>query len=196
MRKRLSYANVTATLALVFAMSGGALAANSYLINSTKQINPKVLKKLTGKPGKNGAAGANGANGAAGATGPQGPKGAEGPKGSEGPKGDEGKEGAKGTNGATNVVVHVAETKTSTHGDGFAQANCNAGERATGGGVQMGPGNSVDVWYFQPGGRPSLSGNTGQELKDGETPTAWYASWYNESSSEDTFHVYVICAAP
>ena len=30
MRKRLSYANVTATLALVFAMSGGALAANHY----------------------------------------------------------------------------------------------------------------------------------------------------------------------
>ena len=51
MRRRLSYANVTATLALVFAMSGGALAANHYLITSTKQINPKVLKKLTGKTG-------------------------------------------------------------------------------------------------------------------------------------------------
>jgi hypothetical protein len=46
MRRRLSYANVVATLALVFAMSGGALAANHYLINSTKQINPKVLKAL------------------------------------------------------------------------------------------------------------------------------------------------------
>ena len=58
MRKRLSYANVTATLALVFAMSGGAMAANHYLITSTKQINPKVLKKLTGKTGKTGATGA------------------------------------------------------------------------------------------------------------------------------------------
>lgn len=46
MRHRLSYANVAATLALVFSMSGGALAATHYLINSTKQINPKVLKKL------------------------------------------------------------------------------------------------------------------------------------------------------
>ena len=63
MRRRLSYANVTATLALVFAMSGGAMAANHYLITSTKQINPKVLKKLTGKTGKTGANGANGANG-------------------------------------------------------------------------------------------------------------------------------------
>jgi hypothetical protein len=45
-RKRLTYANVAATLALVFSMTGGALAAKHYLINSTGQINPKVLKKL------------------------------------------------------------------------------------------------------------------------------------------------------
>src|SRR5439155_26711594 len=44
MSRRLNYANVTATLALFFAMSGGALAAHHYLLNSTKQINPKVLK--------------------------------------------------------------------------------------------------------------------------------------------------------
>jgi len=93
MRRRLSYANVTATLALVFAMSGGAMAANHYLINSTKQINPKVLKKLTGKPGTNGTAGANGATGA---TGPQGPTGKEGSPGKEGLTGKEGKEGIPG----------------------------------------------------------------------------------------------------
>jgi|CZKG01.1.fsa_nt_gi hypothetical protein len=46
-----SYANVTATLALLFAMSGGALAANHYLISSTKQINPSVLMKLKGSTG-------------------------------------------------------------------------------------------------------------------------------------------------
>jgi hypothetical protein len=76
MRRRLSYANVTATLALVFAMSGGALAANHYLITSTKQINPSVLKKLTGK------AGATGPGGPAGPSGPQGPGGAPGAPGS------------------------------------------------------------------------------------------------------------------
>src|SRR6202043_2254580 len=47
MRRRFSYANVAATLALVFSMSGGALAAKHYLINSTKQINPKVLKAIS-----------------------------------------------------------------------------------------------------------------------------------------------------
>ena len=84
MRKRLSYANVTATLALVFAMSGGALAANHYLITSTKQINPSVLKKLTGKAGAPGSAGATGATGPGGATGPAG---ATGGTGKEGPAG-------------------------------------------------------------------------------------------------------------
>jgi len=82
MRRRISYANVTATLALVFAMSGGALAANHYLITSTKQISPKVLKSLKGK---NGAAGKIGATGAAGPTGASGPQGKEGPQGLTGP---------------------------------------------------------------------------------------------------------------
>lgn len=46
MRKHLSYANVVATFALLFAMSGGALAAQHYLLNSVRQINPRVLSKL------------------------------------------------------------------------------------------------------------------------------------------------------
>jgi hypothetical protein len=50
MRKHLSYANVVATLALVFAMSGGALAAKHYLLNSVGQINPRVLKSLRSTP--------------------------------------------------------------------------------------------------------------------------------------------------
>jgi hypothetical protein len=93
MRRRLSYANVTATLALVFAMSGGALAANHYLINSTKQINPKVLTKLKGNTGKTGATGAAGATGATGAAGPQGLKGEAGSKGETGSKGGQGEPG-------------------------------------------------------------------------------------------------------
>jgi hypothetical protein len=93
MRRRLSYANVTATLALVFAMSGGALAANHYLITSTKQVSPKVLKKLTGKAGKAGTNGANGAAGATGITGAQGLQGKEGPQGKTGEKGQTGEAG-------------------------------------------------------------------------------------------------------
>jgi hypothetical protein len=90
MRRRLSYANVVATLALVFAMSGGALAANHYLINSTKQISPKVLKKLKGATGKRGTIGATGAPGATGAVGSSGAVGKEGAVGKNGTNGERG----------------------------------------------------------------------------------------------------------
>jgi hypothetical protein len=69
---RLTFANITATLALVFAMSGGALAATHYLLNSTKQINPKVLRALKGQSG---VAGPKGSQGVAGTPGTQGPEG-------------------------------------------------------------------------------------------------------------------------
>src|SRR5439155_12221593 len=92
-RRHLNYANVTATLALVLAMSGGAFAAKHYLINSTKQVSPKVLKALKGKTGKAGAtgkegpAGKEGSLGTTGKEGPRGQEGAQGPKGEQGPPG-------------------------------------------------------------------------------------------------------------
>ena len=106
-RRHLSYANVAATLALVFAMSSGALAANRYLINSSKQINPNVLKKIKGAAGKTGVAGKKGASGAVGAGGPTGAVGAGGAAGQEGVPGKEGsagREGTPGKNGATGEV--------------------------------------------------------------------------------------------
>src|SRR5205085_829690 len=92
-RTRLTYANVAATLALFFAMTGGALAAKHYLINSTKQINPKVLKKLKGRAGRRGV---TGKEGAPGKEGPAGPAGKEGPAGKRGSAGIQGKEGEPG----------------------------------------------------------------------------------------------------
>jgi hypothetical protein len=86
-RRSMSYANVAATLALVFAMSGGALAANQYLITSTGQISPKVLKVLKAKRGP------KGATGATGPAGPQGPAGATGPQGIHGVQGLQGLRG-------------------------------------------------------------------------------------------------------
>lgn len=79
MRRHVSYANVAATLALVLSMSGAAVAAKHYLINSTSQINPKVLKKLKGNRGPAGAPGTAGAPGATGSAGKEGPKGEPGP---------------------------------------------------------------------------------------------------------------------
>jgi Collagen triple helix repeat (20 copies) len=80
-KQRLTYANVAATLALVFSMSGGALAASHYIITSTKQISPKVVKALKGKTGKTGPTGPAGPQGKEGAPGKEGLTGKEGPAG-------------------------------------------------------------------------------------------------------------------
>ena len=70
-RKRLTYANLALTFVLIFSMSGGAYAASKYMITSTKQIKPSVLKSLQGKSG------ATGKMGATGSQGPAGPQGTE-----------------------------------------------------------------------------------------------------------------------
>src|ERR1700728_2417046 len=99
-RRRVTYANVTVTLALVFAMSGGADAAGRYAITSTRQISPKVLKSLKGARGNTGPAGAAGAQGPAGPAGAQGPAGAKGEGGAKGETGALGKPGEPGKEGS------------------------------------------------------------------------------------------------
>jgi hypothetical protein len=85
MRRHLTFANLVAVLALFFAMAGGAWAAKHYIITSTSQIKPSVLKKLRGPRGAQGAAGAQGATGTPGSAGTQGPKGEQGSQGPAGP---------------------------------------------------------------------------------------------------------------
>lgn len=97
-----TYANIAATGVLVAATSGGTLAASHYLLTSTSQISPKVLKALRGKTGPAGETGAQGEAGSAGetgATGETGPEGKEGPQGPEGKPGPDGKEGKPGPEG-------------------------------------------------------------------------------------------------
>jgi hypothetical protein len=98
-RKRFSYTNLALTFALVFAMTGGAYAAGKYVITSTKQISPKVLKSLQGKAGTTGQAGTAGPAGPAGATGAKGEIGTPGKQGEPGKEGKEGPVGKNGTNG-------------------------------------------------------------------------------------------------
>ena len=84
-----------AALALFVALGGTAIAAQHYLITSTKQIKPSVLHQLR-SAGSKGIAGPKGATGATGETGPRGPKGetgAEGPKGERGPEGNDARVG-------------------------------------------------------------------------------------------------------
>jgi hypothetical protein len=75
-RRRPGYAEVVATLALLFSVTTGAIAAGHYLITSTKQISPKVLAKLKGRRGPTGPRGRKGLHGPLGPTGPKGSPGA------------------------------------------------------------------------------------------------------------------------
>lgn len=100
--RRPSPAMAVALVALFLALGGSALAARHYLINSTSEISPNVLKKLKGAAGTRGAIGPRGPSGAAGPVGPEGKAGAEGrpgPRGEAGPKGEAGQPGERGERG-------------------------------------------------------------------------------------------------
>jgi hypothetical protein len=123
-RKHLSYANVVATLAVVFAMTGGAYAVTGNgggfsggpsAQTASVSVHATVAKKkpaLKGKPGPRGPAGPKGATGSAGATGAtgaQGPAGAAGGKGETGTAGSPGTDGTSGTIGKSVTVKEVPE---------------------------------------------------------------------------------------
>ena len=93
---------VVAALALFLALGGSAVAARHYLLTSTKQISPKVLKKLKGK------------------TGPRGLTGATGPQGLQGPQGTQ---GVKGENGAPGGFIDILPSGKTMRGTYAAQTD-------------------------------------------------------------------------
>jgi hypothetical protein len=170
LRRHLSYANVTATLALVFAMSGGALAASHYVINSTKQINPKILKALKGRTGPHGAIGAAGAKGAAGSRGSSGATGSQGPTGGTGPSGISGYEVVEGPIGAgSGSGINLA---TST-------AKCPAGKHVLGGGFHTLSGANATAYVAHDGPVGS---------------TEWEAVLTSATTGAYTMRAFAICA--
>jgi hypothetical protein len=148
-RRRLTFANVALTVGLVLAMSGGAFAAGKFLITSTKQISPKVLKSLQGK------AGPAGANGAQGPAGPQGPAGGAGP---QGPAGGPGADGASGVSVSSAEVSKSSSTCGKQGGSEFTSASgkttvCNGkegkqGEPWTAGGTLPSGKTETGTWAF------------------------------------------------
>ena len=127
-RRRMTPGTVIATVALVFAMTGGAYAAKRFLITSTKQISPSVLKALRGKAGPAGPAGAAGAGtaGAQGPAGPAGPKGETGAAGAAGAAGTNGTNGKDGKNGTTGFTATLPSKATETGAWSFGIVNSTA----------------------------------------------------------------------
>ncbi len=97
LRNRFGIPGVISVIALVFALVGGALAANNLGDSgSSATASAKKKKAVKGPRGPKGAKGATGAAGPAGATGPVGPAGAAGPKGDTGATGESGDNGKDG----------------------------------------------------------------------------------------------------
>jgi hypothetical protein len=163
--RRLSYANVTATLALAFSLTGGALAASHYVINSTRQINPRVVKQLRGDTGASGAIGPQGTAGTAGEEGPagkEGPPGRQGAPGNEGAPGKEGKEGPAGREGSPGRPGPVLAT--------LPSGETLKGSFGGGGGVATGSGNAVELSISYP--VPLAASPTAHVVQAGGSPTS------------------------
>ncbi len=155
-RMHLSPATAIASLALVLAMSGGAYAASRYVITSTKQISPKVLKALRGNAGATGASGAQGPAGPVGPVGPQGPAGAA---------------GGKGEAGAAGVSVASAESKG------------KLGPCKEGGSEFKAAGGTTYACNGEKGKEGTFGGSV---LPPGKTLTgAWAASGYGEAGDPE-----------
>jgi hypothetical protein len=163
-----------AVVALFIALGGTASAAH-FLITSTSQIKPSVLKKLRGKRGPAGVKGATGATGAAGAPGPAGAPGAP---GKEGPTGKEGKEGPPGPTQLTKLEEFRGE-EVEAEPEEFESsfAFCPPGSRPVSGG------------FFEEGSAP-ITEQFSEAFAltfEGETFTGWAYGGTNLSATESEF---------
>jgi Collagen triple helix repeat (20 copies) len=137
-RSRLTFANVTALLALFVALGGSSYAALNLPKGSVggKQLRKNAVTSPKVKPGSLLLSDFRRSQRAAliGPQGPQGPQGVQGPRGEKGEKGDTGAQGAPGLSGYQQVNDFSAFDNTSPKS---ANAFCPAGTKVIGGGATI-----------------------------------------------------------
>lgn len=173
LRRHLTYANVAATMAVVFAMSGGAYAlsgghapaagANTASANVAK-VKKKSKGEARGPAGPRGAAGPQGPAGPAGSAGAQGEKGATGEKGASGATGSTGKEGPQGPQGQAGPKGAVGPAGTSVESKAFEGKAGTCEE----GGSEFKAGTTVT---YACNGKGASGGGLPETLPAGKTET-------------------------
>ncbi len=176
-RFRPTYSNVVATLALFFALAGGAWAATQLpkeSVGSTQLAKGAVTPVKLSEQAKKGFTGARGEAGPQGALGPRGNEGPRGENGAAGATGPQGIRGATGATGATGSRGEMGER-------GLERRNRHP--RRTQGipGVQGPPGN--------PGqqGNPGIQGVPG--VQGGNTGPTGPSDAYVAISDEEPLEV-------
>jgi hypothetical protein len=112
LRNRFGIPGVISVIALVFAMFGGAYAANDDNGGDKASASAKAKK---------------GPRGPRGPKGPKGPAGPAGPAGAKGDTGAAGSNGTNGTNGSAGAAGKSAETVSFTGEKTLGSVNCKAG---------------------------------------------------------------------
>ena len=177
--KKLSYANVVATIALVLALAGGTALAASKLVTSPKQIARGVVTNGKVKPET-----LQADRFAPGALADL--EGAPGPAGEPGPQGVPGPIGPQGPAGAATAITRTRDVPVPGRGANFLNVPCTPGERAVGGGVGVFEGEDTFLSIIES--RP---------LTTGAVPTGWRIGAYNLAPDEEIIEVraYAICVA-
>jgi hypothetical protein len=180
LRERLTFANVTAGLALFIALGGTSYAAITLPRNSvgTNQLRTGAIRSVDVKDRSLEARDLS----LKARRFLKGQKGEQGERGPQGPAGPTGPSGGGGGGGSTSVVI-TTETATGTVAFGevaSATATCGAGRRVTGGGVRV----------------DSASDTSARESYPNVNNTAWTVRVGNDDTSGGpfTFTVFAICA--
>ena len=189
-----SYANVTATVALIAALGGTSYAAVS--ISGADVRNGSLSgadirnSSLTGSDVKGGSlSGSDIKNGSllAGDF-----KAGQLPAGAAGPAGPAGPQGETGPAGATKVVARRTDLLVPAGAQRAAIAECESGEVAVGGGSGI-TGSLANVSGIASDDPREADGSLPE---DGEPATAWRAVGLNFSGVAQLMNVHVLCASP